>query len=248
MKKCEVCGKTLIISEIDWAEDLAWYACPGFMIDNDNHDSYSEPLTEDVAENFLTLNNLAYLENLGWNIYDEDKGGIAVRRWDVTKFDSVGKYDDLVIEDTPYFPVPLYIEYTIDIGKKSTTYISWEGGQNPANCNDIYDDYVNVLESALKDDLFCPAKCPLRYNTIIESGDKMRPAWFDLVQLTHDFACACFNADKGDYFIRVANNSNIKQDEAVWYYPVSLEDAEKLLSLDNIESQIKEMIHLIDQK
>ena len=53
MLKWEVCGKKMEITEIDKAEGIAWVSCPEYMEGNDEHDSYSIELTEEIKEEFL---------------------------------------------------------------------------------------------------------------------------------------------------------------------------------------------------
>lgn len=53
MFKCEFCEEKMIITEIDKAENIAWFCCPEFFEGNDEHDSYSIELTEKIYEEFL---------------------------------------------------------------------------------------------------------------------------------------------------------------------------------------------------
>ena len=50
---CEVCGKKLVITEIDKTEGIAWVCCPEFVQGNDEHDSFQVKLTQAVYEEFL---------------------------------------------------------------------------------------------------------------------------------------------------------------------------------------------------
>ena len=50
---CEVCGKRLVIPEIDKVEGTAWVCCPEYLEGNDEHDSFQVKLTQAVYEEFL---------------------------------------------------------------------------------------------------------------------------------------------------------------------------------------------------
>jgi hypothetical protein len=52
MANCELCGKPLEISELDRAENLAWFSCPDYMAGNDEHTSYPVPLTPEIERQF----------------------------------------------------------------------------------------------------------------------------------------------------------------------------------------------------
>lgn len=53
MRKCNVCGSDLVICEVDKATNIAWLACPKFLDGEDEHTSYSVPLTEEIEKEFL---------------------------------------------------------------------------------------------------------------------------------------------------------------------------------------------------
>lgn len=65
-RRCEVCGSSLELHDIDMAENLAWLSCPQFLTGDDNHDSYSVPLQEtgEVLGKVLTASEAAELWDL----------------------------------------------------------------------------------------------------------------------------------------------------------------------------------------
>lgn len=255
MEKCELCGKYLLLHEIDKAEEIAWFSCPSFLAGEDEHSSISVPLTEFIAENQQKIHDLAVLGNYGWEITCEEEGDFtgptlsATRTWNMAEVQCGGCYDEYREYYEDRIPDKVYIEYAVDLAEEATSFVVWEGGKNSANSVSEHDVFDNVMELALNDELFTPTS-PLRYKRLVETDNKMRYTWLDLVQVTEDYSSLMGEADRGDYFIHIENNCNVQPDECSVFHPVSDEEAKKILNIadtDGIDEAYKEMSRIVDE-
>lgn len=94
------------------------------------------------------------LEALGW---EEEVGGVYQREWNLSEY-ALGPsldYEELYeyLDGTEPAPEDLYIEYTLDLEKKTAQYQIYESGDYE-NAISMDDDYDAVLEEALQDTLF----------------------------------------------------------------------------------------------
>jgi hypothetical protein len=220
-------------------------------------------LTKMIDEEVEELMKLMYKEieekecfeklvNIGWVIEDKEKM-IVSRIWNLAEVDAYGDYTHLV-ENRPEGEIidKVYIKYYINLSDRETYYEVWEGGRNPGNAIAEYDDFEGVLDLALEDKLFIPVK-PLQFETLINSsmGRELLHTWYDLVQITADYKSCIYEAESGEYYIRLINNCNVKPDESTVFMPIEKRDAEKILEIyDNkgINEAITTLINIANEK
>ena len=187
------------------------------------------------------------LVGLGWNLekgYDglEDEDTNLTKAFNLSTTTCSGDYtkysNGTIISE-------LWIEYTLYPNKKSCEYIIWKKGENPANCVPEGDDFETVLEEALDDTLFESIDFP-EFETVINSDNKLRNAWYDLVRLQEDYSNSLDDSfEKGQYFVRWINNCN-NNCEADIYYPIETQNA-KELEEKNIDEAVEEMKIIVEQ-
>lgn len=198
---------------------------------------------------------IAILGNYGWDVVTEEGGDysdpkyVATRRWNAAEVSSDGNYLPFITDLKADIIDPLYIEYTLDLGNERASYIYYPGGEDGASSGEIEDDFAACLDAALEDILFTPTKYPLRTVDVLRSDDKLRPCWFDLVQFTDDYSSCLFSAGRGEYAIRVQNNTNVRVDEPEEYFLVSEEDARRILQEkeESIDNAVDMMARIVEE-
>lgn len=181
------------------------------------------------------------LIGLGWNL-EEGEDTNLTKAFNLSTTTCSGDYTQY---SNGTIVTELWIEYRIYPDTKTCEYIIWKEGDNPANCVPEGDDFEIVLKEALEDTLFVSIDFP-EFATVINSDNKLRDAWYDLVVLQEDYSNSLGDYfEKGQYFVRWANNCNNNHESDI-YYPIETQKAEEL-EAKNIDEAVEEMQKIVEQ-
>lgn len=206
--------------------------------------TYVEMVKQFIEENKVEGDKIIEkLTKLGWKLEGEAHNTKLTRVWDLTKCTSSGNYKWFAKK---YIVTNTYIEYAIYPYINYVEFTVWYLGKGKENGERCDDDYEEVLDLALKDELFKEVGFP-EFKTVLDSRNFLQPPidyFCDLCQITENYESCLNEFKKGTYFIHIIKNNNIPVEKrSTYYYPITEEDAKSILESNNPKELIKKIIN-----
>lgn len=191
------------------------------------------------------------LKKLGWkqveDYYLENFDDCLFQTWNLSETTTSGEYSYYSPSENILSAV--WIKYHINLTKKTAEFIVWPDGENSGYYPYEDDSFEDILEAALKGELFVPLpqKVEDYFHPIVKSDNRIRDNWTNLVQCIKDYSNSlnqgCW---KGDYYISTQENS---QGAVIVYCPITQKFANEIeaISIIDTDEAVRIMEKFIDE-
>lgn len=184
------------------------------------------------------------MKSKGWEFFESDGGVEATIEIDLTTHDTDGDFGFLTNHEykADMFIDRVFAAWRLDFERERAVMEIFEG-QRTGSEVDEDDSFEGTLEMNIEH------VGSFGYERLVRSDNQMRYAWYDLLRVTEDFACALWALDAGQHLIRVDSNVNVEGWEPSVYHRVSGEQAAHILALNAKDEDlaVNEMEHIVEE-